>query len=74
MQYYTILYNIIQILLVPCNIIQYPMPNLSKDESSNHDSTNCSEISAVTWFRNCSGLLQVADIRHEIGACGGSKT
>ena len=50
------------------------LPNLAKDESSHHDSTNCSEISAVTWFRNCSGLLQVADRPHEIGACSGSKT
>ena len=25
--------------------------NLARDKSSNHDCDNCSEISAVTWFR-----------------------
>ena len=33
------------------------LPNFAQDESSNHDSKNCSEISAVTWFRICPVLL-----------------
>ena len=33
------------------------LPNLARDESSNHDSQNCSEISAVAWFRICPILL-----------------
>ena len=33
--------------------------NLAKDKSSDHDSDNCSEISAVTWFRIFSGLMKL---------------
>ena len=33
------------------------LPNFAQDESSNHDSENCSEISAVTRFRICLELL-----------------
>ena len=33
------------------------LPNFARDESSNHDSENCSEISAVTRFRICLDLL-----------------
>ena len=33
------------------------MPNFAQDESCNHDSENCSEISAVTRFRICPELL-----------------
>ena len=83
-QYYTNSISNLQYNKMPHNTIEYNafafafckmlLPNLAKDESSNHDSTKCSEISAVTWFRNCSGLLQVADRPHEIGACSGSKT
>ena len=29
------------------------LPNFARDKSSNHDSENCSEISAVTRFRIC---------------------
>ena len=37
------------------------LPNLAKDKSSDNDSVNCSNISAVTWLRNCSGLLQIGE-------------
>ena len=33
------------------------LPNFAQDESSNHDSENCFEISAVTRFRICLELL-----------------
>ena len=33
------------------------LPNFARDESSNHNSENCSEISAVTRFRICLELL-----------------
>ena len=35
------------------------LSNLAQDESSDRDSENCSEISAVTWFRIYPRLLQI---------------
>ena len=34
------------------------LPDLVRGYSCNNDSVNCSEISAVTWFRKWSGLVQ----------------
>ena len=33
--------------------------NLAKDESPDHDSKNCSETSAMTWFRIFSRFVQI---------------
>ena len=38
------------------------LPNFAQDESSNHDSKNCSEISAVTWFRIWPVLLHFPNL------------
>ena len=35
------------------------LPNLARGYLSDHDSENCSEISAVTWFRIYPRLLQI---------------
>ena len=36
------------------------LSNLARDESSNHNSKNCSEISAVTWFGIFFRFLKIA--------------
>ena len=36
--------------VLQCRIRKIRLPNLARDESSDDDSVNCSEISAVTWF------------------------
>ena len=33
------------------------LPNIARDESSNHDFKMCSKISALTWFIICPGIL-----------------
>ena len=34
------------------------LPNLARDELSDHDSENCSDVRAVTWFRIRPGLAE----------------
>ena len=36
--------------VLQCRIRKIRLPNLARDESSDDDSVNCSEINAVTWF------------------------
>ena len=43
--------------------VNYVCPISQEDESSNHDSENCSEISAVTQFRICPELLHFLSFR-----------
>ena len=45
--------------VLQCRIRKIRLPNLAEDESSDHDSVNCSEISAVTWFGIFSGFLKI---------------
>ena len=34
------------------------LPNLARDKLSDHDSENCSDVRAVTWFRICPCLAE----------------
>ena len=45
--------------VLQCRIRKIRLPNLAGDESSDDDSVNCSEISAVTWFRIFFGFLKI---------------
>ena len=86
-QYCTIQYNTLNFNKIPCNTIQYHwiqhntafalcktrLPNLARDELSDHDSKNCSDVKAVTWFRICPGLAENCRKQLEIGTSRGSK-
>ena len=50
------------------------LPNLARDELSDHDSENCSDVRAVTWFRICPGLAENCRKQLEIGSSRGSKS
>ena len=50
------------------------LPNLARDKLSDHDSKNCSDVRAVTWFRICPGLAENCRKWLEIGASRGSKS
>ena len=39
-------------------LCKIPLPNLARDELSDHDSEICSDVRAVTWFRICPGLAE----------------
>ena len=43
--------------VLQCRIRKIRLPNLARDESSDDDSVNCSEISAVTPFVFHSALM-----------------
>ena len=45
--------------VLQCRIRKIRLPNLARDESSDDDSVNCSEISAVTWFGIFSRFLKI---------------
>ena len=49
------------------------LPNLAGEKLSDHDSENCFDVRAVTWFKICPGLAKNCRKRLEVGTLRGSK-